>query len=233
MGDYHEHTHEHHHDHEEHHADAPHGHDHNAYHHEHRGLHEILDILNRAELTDRARATAVRIFTILGKAEAKAHGATLETVHFHEVGAVDSIVDITAVAVCLDNLGIDEVIIPALYEGTGTVRCAHGVLPIPVPAVANIAAAEHLTLHITHAHGEYVTPHRRGHCGGGAHQRDPALCLHRGKKSVWARASVSRSCPASCVPCLSARPVASILHRIPSASWKQTLMTAPARLWAT
>ena len=115
-GDYHEHTHEHHHDHEEHHADAPHGHDHNAYHHEHRGLHEILDILNRAELTDRARATAVRIFTILGKAEAKAHGATLETVHFHEVGAVDSIVDITAVAVCLDNLGIDEVIIPALYE---------------------------------------------------------------------------------------------------------------------
>ena len=157
-GDYHEHTHEHHHDHEEHHADAPHGHDHNAYHHEHRGLHEILDILNRAELTDRARATAVRIFTILGEAEAKAHGATLETVHFHEVGAVDSIVDITAAAVCLDNLGIDEVIIPALYEGTGTVRCAHGVLPIPVPAVANIAAAEHLTLHITHAHGEYVTP---------------------------------------------------------------------------
>lgn len=157
-GDYHEHTHEHHHDHEEHHADAPHGHDHNAHHHEHRGLHEILDILNRAELTDRARATAVRIFTILGEAEAKAHGATLETVHFHEVGAVDSIVDITAAAVCLDNLGIDEVIIPALYEGTGTVRCAHGVLPIPVPAVANIAAAEHLTLHITHAHGEYVTP---------------------------------------------------------------------------
>ena len=71
---------------------------------------------------------------------------------------MDSIVDITAAAVCLDNLGIDEVIIPALYEGTGTVRCAHGVLPIPVPAVANIAAAEHLTLHITHAHGEYVTP---------------------------------------------------------------------------
>lgn len=157
-GDYHEHTHEHHHDHEEHHADAPHGHDHNAHHHEHRGLHEILEILNRAELTDRARATAVRIFTILGKAEAKAHGATLETVHFHEVGAVDSIVDITAAAVCLDNLGIEDVIIPVLYEGTGSVRCAHGVLPIPVPAVANIAAAEHLNLHITGAKGEYVTP---------------------------------------------------------------------------
>ncbi|WP_455500270.1 nickel pincer cofactor biosynthesis protein LarC [Gemmiger sp.] len=156
------HEHEHHHDHEHPHAvgggvpDAPHDHEH--HHHEHRGLAEVLDILNRADLTDRARATAVRIFTILGEAEAKAHGATLETVHFHEVGAVDSIVDITAAAVCLDNLGVEDVIIPVLCEGTGTVRCAHGVLPIPVPAVANIAAAEHLNLHITHARGEYVTP---------------------------------------------------------------------------
>ena len=163
----HAHEHEHHHDHE--HAfgggipDAPHEHHHDHehdhhHHHEHRGLAEILDILNHADLTDRARATAVRIFTILGEAEAKAHGATLDTVHFHEVGAVDSIVDITAAAVCLDNLGVDEVIIPVLYEGVGTIRCAHGILPVPVPAVANIAAAEHLNLHITGAQGEYVTP---------------------------------------------------------------------------
>ena len=144
----HEHDHEHCHAHE---------HDHH-HHHEHRGLAEILDILNHADLTDRARATAVRIFTILGEAEAKAHGATLDTVHFHEVGAVDSIVDITAAAVCLDNLGVDEVIIPVLYEGVGTIRCAHGILPVPVPAVANIAVAEHLNLHITGAKGEYVTP---------------------------------------------------------------------------
>lgn len=132
-------------------------HEHN-HDHAHRGLAEVLDILNKADLTDRARATAVRIFTILGQAEAKAHGATLETVHFHEVGAVDSIVDITAAAVCLDNLGIEDVIVPVLYEGTGSIRCAHGVLPIPVPAVVNIAAAEHLNLHITGAKGEYVTP---------------------------------------------------------------------------
>ncbi len=71
---------------------------------------------------------------------------------------MDSIVDITAAAVCLDNLGIEEVILPILYEGTGTIRCAHGVLPVPVPAVVNIAAAEHLNLHITTARGEYVTP---------------------------------------------------------------------------
>ena len=136
---------------------AEHSHDH-EHDHAHRGLAEVLDILNKADLTDRARATAVRIFTILGQAEAKAHGATLETVHFHEVGAVDSIVDITAAAVCLDNLGIEDVIVPVLYEGTGSIRCAHGVLPIPVPAVVNIAAAEHLNLHITTARGEYVTP---------------------------------------------------------------------------
>ena len=155
----HGHDHEHHHDHEHcHDHEHVHEHTHGHHHHVHRGLAEVLDILNKADLTDRARATAVRIFTILGQAEAKAHGATLETVHFHEVGAVDSIVDITAAAVCLDNLGIEDVIVPVLYEGTGSIRCAHGVLPIPVPAVVNIAAAEHLNLHITGAKGEYVTP---------------------------------------------------------------------------
>ena len=158
-GDDHAHCHEHHHDHDHTHGDAhDHAHGDHHHHHEHRGLAEILDILSRADLTPRARELAERIFTILGRAEAKSHGATLETVHFHEVGAVDSIVDITAAAVCLDNLGIEEVILPILYEGTGTIRCAHGVLPIPVPAVVNIAAAEHLNLHITTARGEYVTP---------------------------------------------------------------------------
>lgn len=128
------------------------------HHHAHRGLKEVLDILAQGDLTEGAHALAVKIFTILGEAEAKAHGTTLEEVHFHEVGAVDSIVDIAAVAVCLDNLGIREVVIPVLNEGSGSVRCAHGILPIPVPAVANIAAAHHLPLHIMPFAGEYVTP---------------------------------------------------------------------------
>lgn len=127
-------------------------------HHTHRTLHDVVKILNGANLTEDARELAVRIFTILGEAEAKAHGTTLEHVHFHEVGAVDSIVDITAVAVCMDSLGIQEVVIPVLYEGTGNIRCQHGVLPIPVPAVVNIAQAHQLRLHITSAHGEYITP---------------------------------------------------------------------------
>lgn len=128
------------------------------HHHAHRGLREVLDILAQGEMTEGAHALAVKIFTILGEAEAKAHGTTLEEVHFHEVGAVDSIVDIAAAAVCLDNLGIRDVVIPVLHEGTGSVRCAHGILPIPVPAVANIAAAHHLPLHIMPFAGEYVTP---------------------------------------------------------------------------
>ena len=138
-----------------------HSHNHSAHahhHHVHRGMKEIMDILNAAALTDRARATAVRIFTLLGEAEAKAHGTTLEEVHFHEVGAVDSIVDIVSVAVCLDNLGIEEVIVPEICEGGGTIRCQHGILPVPVPAVTNIAAAHGLNLHLTGEEGEYITP---------------------------------------------------------------------------
>ena len=133
-------------------------HEHTHHHHTHRTLRDVVEILSGADLTERARDLAVRIFTILGEAEAKAHGTTLEHVHFHEVGAVDSIVDITAVAVCIDNLGIRDVVIPVLYEGTGNIRCQHGTLPIPVPAVVNIAQAHQLKLHITSAHGEYVTP---------------------------------------------------------------------------
>lgn len=133
-------------------------HDHYHHHHEHRGMKEIMEILEQAELTDGARRLAKKIFTILGEAEAKAHGTTLDQVHFHEVGAIDSIVDIVSAAVCFDNLGIEQVIVPFLCEGSGTVRCQHGILPIPVPAVANIATANRLRLRMTGAKGEYVTP---------------------------------------------------------------------------
>ena len=125
---------------------------------EHRGPLEIFNIINDAHITDNAKEIAKSIFTIIAKAEAKAHGIEINQVHFHEVGAVDSIVDIIAVAVCIDNLGIKEVIVPQLHEGYGFVRCRHGVIPIPVPAVTCIVADNNLNLHITNTEGEMVTP---------------------------------------------------------------------------
>ena len=163
----HQHTHDHEHVHEDgsvhthehHHHDHSHEHHHDhGHHHEHRGLHEILHIIEHADMTERAKKTAVRIFQILAEAESKAHGVPADQVHFHEVGAVDSIVDILAVAVCLDNLDITEVIVPFLCEGQGSIRCQHGIIPVPVPAVVNIAQAHGLTLKPTGVQGELVTP---------------------------------------------------------------------------
>lgn len=145
------------HDHEHGHGHDDHGHMHD-HHHEHRNLQDIMQILGRADISRKAYATAVRIFEIIAQAEAKAHGLPVEEVHFHEVGAIDSIIDVLSVAVCLDNLGIEEVIVPQLNEGQGFVRCQHGTIPVPVPAVANIAQAHGLTLHITDTRGELVTP---------------------------------------------------------------------------
>ena len=128
------------------------------HHHEHRGIKEITYIIEHSAMTENAEKIALRIFEILAEAESKAHNVPVDQVHFHEVGAVDSIVDIVSVAVCLDNLDVTEVIVPVLCEGRGTVRCQHGILPIPVPAVANIVSANHLHLKMTEVEGELVTP---------------------------------------------------------------------------
>lgn len=154
-------SHNHEHEHSESHGGHSHEHAHSEGHghiHEHRNLRDVLDIISRSEITEGAKRIAADIFQVLAQAEAKAHGATAETVHFHEVGAVDSIVDIAAAAVCFDNLGISDVIIPELYEGRGTIRCAHGILPVPVPAVMHIAGEHGLKLHITDVEAELVTP---------------------------------------------------------------------------
>ncbi|MBO4234932.1 MAG: LarC family nickel insertion protein [Firmicutes bacterium] len=151
----HEHSHNHCHGHHDH--DDEHTHDHHHA-HVHRNPSDIKAIINDLDITDNARSIANRTFDILAEAEAKAHGISIDEVHFHEVGAIDSIVDVVAAAVCLDNLGVDEVIVKSISEGTGSVRCQHGVIPVPVPAVSNIAAAYKLPLKIVDREGEFVTP---------------------------------------------------------------------------
>ena len=149
---HHEHSHEVNHEHH-------HGHTHShEYPHEHRGMKEITEIIQKSEMTARAKKMAMRVFGILAQAESKAHGVPVEEVHFHEVGAVDSIVDIAAIAICMDNLDISNVIVPVLYEGTGFIRCQHGQIPVPVPAVTHIAETHKLKLKITDIQGELVTP---------------------------------------------------------------------------
>lgn len=156
-GHIHDHEHNHNHDHEH-----PHTHEHESHEkphtHTHRGISDIFEIIDKAAMTERAKSIAKKIFDILAEAESKAHGVPKDQVHFHEVGAVDSIVDVIAIAVCLDNLDIDKVIVPKLYEGQGTVRCQHGILPVPVPAVTNIVSQHRIKLEILNIMGELVTP---------------------------------------------------------------------------
>ena len=168
----HEHAHHHHHDHgepEHHHEDEhvhchehthEHAHDHNGHRraHHHRSLADVTEIIDGSQLSDGAKRRALAIFAALAAAEAKAHGKTPETVIFHEVGAADSIVDVCSVAICLDDLGIENIVVESLSEGHGTIRCAHGLMPIPVPAVVNLCQAGNIALTPAPVAGELVTP---------------------------------------------------------------------------
>lgn len=131
---------------------------HHEHHHEHRTLKDVVEIVNQVQMTEKAKAIALKIFDILAEAEAKAHGVTKDEVHFHEVGALDSIVDIIAIAVCYDSLKVDGLYTAELCEGRGTVRCQHGILPIPVPATANIVQKYNIPLKLLPVEGEFVTP---------------------------------------------------------------------------
>ena len=146
------------HNHIEHEHKDAHQHNTHTHHHEHRSLPDILSILENSSMTAGAKAMASKIFEILAEGEARAHRVPKEQVHFHEVGAVDSIVDIAAFAICMDFLGYKEVFLPVLREGQGTIRCQHGILPIPVPATSNIVCAHKLPLSIAPVQGELVTP---------------------------------------------------------------------------
>ena len=121
-------------------ASQQHEHEHTHSHSEEhgRGLNEIRSIIRKAAISDGAKTLALAIFEALGVAEAKIHDTTIEKVHFHEVGAVDAMVDIVCAAVGIDSLGVDEIVCSPLNVGGGTVKCAHGTLPVPAPATLEL-----------------------------------------------------------------------------------------------
>jgi len=129
----------------------PHGHA-----HPHVGYAAIIGMIDRLELPPRARDRARRVVTLLGEAEARVHQKPLEQVHFHEVGAVDSIVDLLGTVIALEQLGIDTLSCGPLPMGRGFVRCAHGLMPLPAPATACLL--EGLPTIGVDRTGELVTP---------------------------------------------------------------------------
>lgn len=103
--------------------------------HQHRSYKEVKDIIENSQMTDKVRATAYAIYDVIAKAEAKVHGTTVEEVHFHEVGRDQAIRNIVGVAGAVNSLFIDEIYCSAIHDGTGTIQCSHGEIPVPVPAV--------------------------------------------------------------------------------------------------
>ena len=121
--------HEHHHEHE---------HSHEHHHHEHRTMSDIRNIISTSTLNDNVKQIALKIFERLAIAEGKVHDMPADEVHFHEVGAVDSIVDIVGCAVCLDYLEVEKIFVSKINVGSGFVKCAHGLMPVPAPATAEL-----------------------------------------------------------------------------------------------
>ncbi len=127
-------------------------------HHHHRHLAEVEQIIASTEMSPGARVLANRIFRIVAEAEAYAHGCLPEEVHFHEVGAWDSLADILGAAVLADDLAAEDCVVTGFTEGEGSVVCQHGELPVPVPAVLRIAQVYGIPLSRCSVHGEMVTP---------------------------------------------------------------------------
>ena len=152
----HGHGHGHDHEHEHNHGHAHH-HDH-GHHHHHVHYPDMLALIEKLDTAPRARERAGRVVRVLAEAEAKAHGIAIEKVHFHEVGATDSIVDMLGGCVALEALGIDTLSCGVLPISSGYVRCDHGLMPVPAPATLNILAAHGLPTVGVDRRGELITP---------------------------------------------------------------------------
>ena len=145
--------------HRHHHRHHRHHHRHHHHHHHHgRNFADIRRIIENSSLTDDVKDLALRIFLRVAQAEAKVHGKAVEEVHFHEVGAVDSIVDIVGCAILICMLKPDHIYASVIHEGHGYVQCQHGLLSVPVPATSEILTKAGVSLQQIDVNGELVTP---------------------------------------------------------------------------
>ena len=129
-----------------------------AHSHEHRNLFNVNSIIENSGISANAKELAKNMFMRVAKAEAKVHGKPLEEIHFHEVGAIDSIVDIIGAAICIDMLKPDKIYSSVVNDGYGFVMCQHGQIPVPVPATAEIFASSDVIYKQIDVEMELVTP---------------------------------------------------------------------------
>ena len=171
----HDHVHEHHHEHEHHahthaHAhvqedahchdsdahDHAHHHEHDAHHHAHHGMAEIRSLIAGLAVSETVKEKALAVYQSIAEAESKVHGAEVDQIHFHEVGSMDAVADVTAVCLLMELLAPEQVIVSPIHVGSGTVLCAHGRLPVPAPATALIL--EGMPIYGGNVQGELCTP---------------------------------------------------------------------------
>lgn len=151
------------HDHSHNHSNHEHGHEHESehehhHHHEHRNLNDINKIIDESKLDDKVKDLAKRIFLRVAKAESKVHGKPIGEVHFHEVGAIDSIIDIVGTAILINKINPDRIISSIVNDGYGFIECAHGTMSVPVPATSEIFASSNVKFRQIDIDTELVTP---------------------------------------------------------------------------
>ncbi len=150
--------HEHEHNDHDHHHGHEHTHDHEHHHHEHRNLHDVYEIIEKSSIDEKSKELAKRIFLRVAKAESKVHNKSLEEVHFHEVGAIDSIVDIVGTAILINKINPNKIISSVVNDGYGFIECAHGTMAVPVPATSEIFADSNVKFRQIDVDTELVTP---------------------------------------------------------------------------
>ena len=160
---HHEHEHEHHHEHGEHehehhheHGEHEHEHHHEHGHHHHASMHDIEHIVNNLNVSDKVKNDVLAVYELIAEAESHAHGRPVTEIHFHEVGTMDAVADVTMVCMLMEELAPERIVASPVHVGSGQVKCAHGILPVPAPATAYIL--KDVPIYGGKINGELCTP---------------------------------------------------------------------------